>query len=563
MMAVRRAADSLIGVSGPKRYETALTVIRDGSGYRMTSFRVGSRASRAWWVATIALCAILAAPLMVVDVPPLLDYPNHLARVYVLASLPRNPLLAEYYAPHWSIIPNLALDLIAPPLIGIMPIHVAGRLMIAVALLLPTVGSIAYNVSIGGRWWALGTGLVSYNACLLYGFLNFEISLGLALLLAAAWLRWRQDYPARTVALAAAGAVSLFACHLMGLVFFGLLIGGAEMVRIDVWAAMSGVTRRRAGIVPGTGQTVLFAKLIRSLGALVLVFAVPAVLYGLSDLGHLGGDAEYLPLGAKLLQLQIAFVNYDRGLDVTTAIVALSVPALALLLRLGRFPGPAAVTIGALIVVFLTAPFAWKGTQSLDTRFAIMLAFMLFAGFVPTHWPRALSFSVGTAVTMLFLSRIILLTTAWAAHRTDLADLRAVLRTVQPGQSVYVAEAGLREAPAYWARNPNWRLLSNGVRTDEHLGALALIEHQAYWPFEFDNASQQPIETREPYRSRAERIGGLPNWGETVAADVCGFDYVLLVAADAVPTLPSARFRLIAEADYAALYQIVKCRGDR
>lgn len=31
---------------------------------------------------------ILAVPLLVVDVPPLLDYPNHLARIYMLPDWP-------------------------------------------------------------------------------------------------------------------------------------------------------------------------------------------------------------------------------------------------------------------------------------------------------------------------------------------------------------------------------------------------------------------------------------------------------------------------------------------
>ena len=47
-----------------------------------------------WWQALAGLCAVLLAPLLVVDVPPLLDYPNHLARVFVLASLPHDPVLA-------------------------------------------------------------------------------------------------------------------------------------------------------------------------------------------------------------------------------------------------------------------------------------------------------------------------------------------------------------------------------------------------------------------------------------------------------------------------------------
>jgi hypothetical protein len=70
---------------------------------------------RAWWLALTTLCLVLLAPLLIVDVPPLLDYPNHLARAFVLASLPADPILARFYAAHWSIIPNLGLDIITSP----------------------------------------------------------------------------------------------------------------------------------------------------------------------------------------------------------------------------------------------------------------------------------------------------------------------------------------------------------------------------------------------------------------------------------------------------------------
>ena len=257
---------------------------------------------RPWWAALAGLCAVLLAPLLVVDVPPLLDYPNHLARAFVLASLPGDTILARFYAPHWSIIPNLALDLIAPPLIHVLPVHVVGRLLIAAAVLLPVLGTVAYNTALGGRWWSLGVGLVAYNSCLLYGFLNFMISLGLALLLAAGWLRWREDHPGRAITLAVIGAPVLFACHLMGLVFFGLLIGGAELFRLY---QTRNVDLSRAVLTRGL--------------VLLLVFAAPLVLYAVSDLRHLGGDAAFLPFGEKLLQLVTTFVNYDWALDVMTA----------------------------------------------------------------------------------------------------------------------------------------------------------------------------------------------------------------------------------------------------
>ena len=493
------------------------------------------RTDRIWWLALAGLCAVLVAPLFVVDVPPLLDYPNHLARAFVLASLPDDTILARVYAPHWSIMPNLALDLLAPPLMHVLPVHVVGRLTIAAALLLPVLGTVAYNTAIGGRWWSFGVGLVAYNTCLLQGFLNFSISVGAALLLASCWLRWREARPRRAIGLAIVGAPVLFACHLMGLVCFGLLIGGGELCRVV--QTPSSIVRR--GL------------------ALLSVFAAPAALYSISALQPLGGDAEFLPFGDKLFQLVTIFSNYDWALDVAVAAAAIGVPALGQVFRWGRVPCPAACAMGLLAIAFLAAPYAWKGTYLLDTRFAVMLGFMLFAGFVPNRVPHVAS--VGMA--LLFAARMVLLVVVWADHRIDLADLRRVLAPVQPGQAVYVVEAGQRENPAYWAANPHWRALSDGTRLDEHLGALALIERRAYWPFQFDMPSQQPIQTREPYRKLSGKVGHVPDWAEAAVADVCGFDYVLSMEADALPDLPARRFRLLARSGFAALYAIDACAG--
>src|ERR1700712_5616453 len=354
---------------------------------------------RVWWLALTGLCVVLLAPLLVVDVPPLLDYPNHLTRVFVLASLPHDEVLGRFYASNWSIIPNVALDLVAPPLIRVLPVHVVGRMLIAVAVLLPVFGTVAYNTAIGGRWWGFGVGLVAYNSCQLYGFLNFEIALGVALLLAAAWLRWREDRPARAILLAVPDAVVLFACHLMGLVFFGALVGGAELWRLCCERTVGSVIRRGA--------------------VLALVFAAPCLLYAASALERLGGDAQYLPFGEKLLQLVTTFVNYVLPLDMATAAVAIGVPAICLLVRKGRLPGPAAAAAALLLIAFLAAPYAWKGTFVLDTRFAIMLGFMLFAGFVPARWSSGFGFAVTAALGLLFLAPMGVLTTARAHPPRD------------------------------------------------------------------------------------------------------------------------------------------------
>ena len=70
------------------------------------------------WVLVAAILATgLSAPFLVTEIPPVLDYPNHLARAYLLAFGPSDPVLSHIYVPQWAIIPNLALDLLLPPLL--------------------------------------------------------------------------------------------------------------------------------------------------------------------------------------------------------------------------------------------------------------------------------------------------------------------------------------------------------------------------------------------------------------------------------------------------------------
>jgi hypothetical protein len=404
-------------------------------------------------------------------------------------------------------------------------------LLIGAAVLMPVLGCVAYGAALHRRsWWSLAVGLVAYNRTLLEGFINFNMGIGLAMLLAAAWTRWRGQHPALLTAVAALGAVALFACHLMALVLFGVLVGADELVRVLCQA-------RRPQAVLAAGAR--FA----------LIFAMPLALYAVSPLQALGGDAVFLGAGGKLTHLLAAFINYLASLDALTAVFALCTPALCLLLRRGHMPAPVGVASVVLLVAYLAAPYAWKGTQQIDTRFAIMLGVLLFAGFIPARWPIWLQCAATIAVVALLVARMGVLTAAWTVHRADLADLRAALAPVRPGQAVYVVLDRPDDPAAYRARAPLSRHLSDGVFTGTHLGALALIEHRAWWPFEFDNASQQPIRTLEPYQAMALRVGDLPDQ-----------DGLLVLQADAAAPLPAGRFQPLAGQGFARSYAIEACK---
>lgn len=372
-----------------------------------------------WWCLLVVLCLALLAPLMLADVPPLLDYPNHLARLFVLASLPSDPVLARFYMPHWAIIPNLALDLTVPPLLRIFPIHVVGRAVIGLTVVLPVLGSVAYHRALTGRlsYWPLGSVLFAYNGALLRGFLNFIISVGLALLLAAVWIAWRDQRPRRAIMISIAGAVVLFFCHLVGLVFFAILIGGHELLILRTDPAGIDTFRRR-------------------IGAMVAVFAVPIALYAVSDLGHMTNDAEFRTVAGKAHAALMPVVNYLWPLDLVTAALIVTLLALCLVRRWCAIPLRAALAIVVLLVLFVGLPAELKGTNDLDTRFMVMAAAMVPAALVPVALPRRAFWAIGIGFLLLFTARMTVLAVAWHDWASYLAAFRSVIEPIQPGDVV-------------------------------------------------------------------------------------------------------------------------------
>src|SRR5258705_4629188 len=101
------------------------------------------RPSLPWLLGALLLAVVLAVPFVLVDVPPVLDYPNHLARYFVL-SHPGDPVLSLMYAPHWRLLPKLGMDVICAGLLKGTPVHVGGGVFLGLRLFAPVMGGIVY-----------------------------------------------------------------------------------------------------------------------------------------------------------------------------------------------------------------------------------------------------------------------------------------------------------------------------------------------------------------------------------------------------------------------------------
>ena len=501
----------------------------------------------AWWVVLALLSAVLLGPLLIADVPPVLDYPNHLARFVLLAAGPDDPVLGRMFTPSWSIIPNLAIDVIGPPLLHVLPVHVAGRCLLGGILLLNLAGVLALHRALFGRrsYWPLASGLVAYNSGFLLGFMNWGVGSGLAMLFAAAWVTWREVRPATTIAVAVVASVILFFCHLMGVMFFLLLIGSVELHAIR------------------TCRDVL----VRS-AALLAVVAAPTVLAFLAPIHDQPLATHWMDLHDKVIQIASPFINYDITLDLITA--ALLYGGVAICVAVGWFVfAPRAIAaVVVLVMVYAASPFDLMSASFVDTRVAIMLGFLLFAAVDPSRVTHpAAHRAIAAGLYLLFAVRMAVLADAWTDHRQDLADLRAVIALVPPGARVYMTNVPQDEAPAYWDAGPRSRRLSNTLRTDFHMPALLIIERGAFWPILFANPTQQPIRLRPAYARLAQEAHDLPSHAALVADPSRGsdalrdFDFVLMLetgadtaAANFVPRC----LALVARTDFAALFRVAR-----
>jgi hypothetical protein len=509
-----------------------------------------SIAMRLWCLLAMTLLVVLVAPFPLVDVPPVLDYPNHLARYFVLAH-PDDPVLSQMYAPNWRILPNLGMDLIGVALLHVTSVHVGGRIVLALSLVAPIIGVLVYHRAAFGRTslWPLASGVIAYNGIFFLGFMNFLLALGLAFGAAGGWIvlgrcnrRWTQ------IALGAAAAVVTFICHIFGVAFFALLIGCYEAD--GLWQR-----RRSAGLIRAGALVAL--RIAAALSPALLLYALCPL--NAATAPH--GPWEW---GDKPWRLLTPFMTSDAGLTVLTAVTLLA--TLMLLRRQLRWVPGLPLAIAVLMIFFVAVPEAMSTGALIDLRFVTMACYLLFAGLEPCLTRRQAQV-VLAVFGALIVVRSGYVGATWIDHRKDLAEVRAAIAGIAPGTRV-LASRSYPDQMIYI--KPPERAMPGLYPTDDHLAALLLIERRAYWPLLFAHPAQQPIRLLPPYDRLSYPVGQPVNWDwladqsysilQLSAAPYLpnwrsNFDLVLLINPPS-PQQTIAGLTPLYHGDYAQLYRI-------
>jgi len=415
------------------------------------------------------LLALACVPIFSTVLPPLVDYPNHLARMHLLGEGGN-----QFYAVHWAPLPNLAADLIVPALARLMPLALAGKIFLVMIFALLAGGVVWLNrvVTGAGRLWPLLAFLFLYNRIFLWGFINDLFGLGVALCGLALWLALEQRPAGLRIAVSTLVALACFFSHLVAFGLYGLMIAGVELV-------------------PGWGEFLRrdYGALARRIGIAAAPFAIPAAICAVWWKPGAGGPISFAGFARKADLLFSVFDNYHRGFDIICFVTLLAaIGGLAASRRLHIAPR----LIGAIALIFATylaLPSQLLSGTGADHRLPIALFLLLVAGSVSTL-TRHEAIALGAAALVMLVARLGVIERVWLdADRVYAGDL-AVLDHLPEGAKLAVAyPAG--EAHA-------------GAIPQLHVPALAAARREAFVPTLFASPAQQPLALTPAYRALAD-----------------------------------------------------------
>ncbi|MEJ7777152.1 MAG: hypothetical protein WKF52_07215 [Sphingomicrobium sp.] len=411
---------------------------------------------RGWWEhpgVLLALVALSAVPLLYPKIPPLVDLLGHMGRYRVQLNIDNSPFLQQYYTYRWAAIGNLGVDLLIVPLRHLVGLE-AGLKVIVVAIPPLTVAGFLWVArEVHGR--IPPTTLFALPFALgfpfLFGFVNFALSMALAFLAFALWLRLgRIGRTGVRALLFVPISILIFFTHTYGWGALGLLCFSAEAVRMHD----RGRPWLRAGIEAAVHAAVMALPLL--------------IMVGWRTETHGTFTAGWFNWAYKWEWVYSALRDRWRLFDLASLIAAGLVVVLAVAIRKLEFSRNLAFSALVLLAAFLLLPRLIFGSAYADMRLVpYLMAVALIAIRYRGDWKgtTATAFAIGG---LLFVGVRIGATTASLAIAADNQQARlAAIASIPHGARVATLVG--RPCPDSWALPRN-----------THLGAMVIVRRHGF-----------------------------------------------------------------------------------
>ncbi|WP_448658202.1 hypothetical protein ACPVPU_12105 [Sphingomonas sp. CJ99] len=332
-----------------------------------------------WWQTRwFAVVAVLAAaiPLLWPALPPFTDLPGHVGRYRVMLDGGEGPL-ARFFLFEWRWTGNLGVDLIVAALGPVIGLEPAVKLAVLSIPMLTVAAILALSRELHGRVtpFALFALPLVYSFALHFGFINYTLSMALALSGVVVWLRLGRLGRIRQRALLAIPfSFLLWTTHIVGWGMMSTLILATALAdRLSQGRGWSrAVPLAAMDCLPMAGPLLLVAAPLWSAAA--------------------GGGAPmgpFLDWRAKLVGLGMIARDRWLAVDLATILLPAGLIVAAGIGVGGRFERRGRWMTGAVLAVYIAMPFTLMGSAYADIRLApyLMMVALLAIGPVPIGRP--------------------------------------------------------------------------------------------------------------------------------------------------------------------------------
>ena len=504
-------------------------------------------ADRGWWEHRAVLAGLIllsAVPLLYPQIPPLVDLFGHMGRYRVQLDIGNSPFLQHYYTFRWAAIGNLGADLLVVPLRHVVGLEGAVKLIVVSIPPLTVAGFLWVSREVHGRippttMFALPFAL---SFPFLYGFVNFALSMALAFLAFALWLRLgRIGRTTLRGLLFVPISIVIFFVHTYGWGALGLLCFSAEAVRLHD----RGKPWLRAGI-----EAALHA----------LVMALPLlIMIGWRNETHGNSILGWFQWKYKWEWVYSALRDRWRLFDLGSVAVVALVTLFAIFSRKLAFSRNLAFSALVLLAAYLLLPRVIFGSAYADMRLVpFMMAVVLIAIRFRSDWTGRTAAVLAVGGLAFAVVRIAATTASLAISADEQQERLAAIEHLPRGARV----ATFVGRPCNEVEE--WKLPRN-----THLGAMVIVRREGFsndqWVIEGANLlglnyrgagrfAADPSQMVQPNNCRRREYWPI-NYSLThVPRD--GFDYVWLVDAPPYDEAAAKGMELVWRGEGSILYRL-------
>jgi hypothetical protein len=397
-----------------------------------------------WRCLAAGLFAAAMLPLLATPVLPLIDFYDHLARFFVLAHLNSGDGLANFYQAHWSLIPDIGVDVIGVPILRFISPLLAAKIIVAAILAVQYSGALYFHRVLTGRNSLLVAVLLLpllYSYILNWGFANFLLGLGLAFWGAGWWVS-KRDNPRLAVPVACLWSVMIYFSHGVTFALYGILLASLEIGFFlslserklrDLVAALSILAIQ--AIIPAIFFASWSVGVMHSAQIAALQAPLPHTLVGVMPVVHNG------------LHRLSAILRVEEGptywFDIVTFFAQLLI--VALLVWRGKFEIVRSAWLMAVMALLLVAaiPSQFLGTSYISDRMPLFAALCLLGALRVTEGPwRAVDRAACGVLVMIAFARIAAIAVQWNGYDGYYREFRTVAARVPPQSLVLEITVG-------------------------------------------------------------------------------------------------------------------------